>query len=201
MTDRQPTDRGLWTVPNLLSVVRLACIPVFCWLLFDDSETAAFVVLGTLGATDWVDGWVARRFDQGSEIGKVLDPTADRLLLIVAALALVIDGVVPLWVGIAVLVREAIVGIATLALAAAGAARIDVQWVGKAGTFAIMFALPGFLLVEITSGTAHEVIEVLTWIVTIIGLTLSYYAAARYVPLARAALRAGRATSPTGAPA
>lgn len=193
-TDRPPTDRGLWTLPNLISVIRLACIPVFCWLLFDDRETAAFVVLGVLGATDWVDGWIARRFDQGSEIGKVLDPTADRLLLIVASLALLIDGVVPLWVGVAVLAREALVGVATLALAAAGAARIDVQWVGKAGTFAIMFALPGFLLVEITSGTASEVIEILTWIVTIIGLALSYYAAARYIPLARAALRAGRAT-------
>jgi cardiolipin synthase len=192
--DRASTDRGVWTIPNLISVVRLACIPVFCWLLFDDEQTAAFVVLGVLGATDWVDGWIARRFDQGSDIGKVLDPTADRLLLIVASLALLIDGVVPLWVGIAVLAREALVGIATLALAAAGAARIDVQWAGKAGTFAIMFALPGFLLVEITSGTTSEVIEVLTWIVTITGLILSYYAAARYIPLARAALRDGRAT-------
>jgi cardiolipin synthase len=191
--DRSATDRGVWTIPNLISVVRLACIPVFCLLLFDDELTAAFVVLGVLGATDWVDGWIARRFDQGSEIGKVLDPTADRLLLIVASLALLIDGVVPLWVGVAVLAREALVGIATLALAAAGAARIDVQWVGKAGTFAIMFALPGFLLVEITSGTTSEVIEVLTWMVTIAGLVLSYYAAARYIPLARAALRDGRA--------
>jgi cardiolipin synthase len=202
--DPRAGDRGIWTIPNLVSVVRLACIPVFCWLLFDGSNTAAFVLLAVLGATDWVDGWIARRFDQGSEVGKILDPTADRLLLIVASLALLIDGVVPLWVGIAVLAREAIVGIVTLGLAAAGAARIDVQWVGKAGTFAIMFALPGFLLVEITSGTTSEVIEVLTWIVTIGGLLLSYYAAACYVPLARTALRDGRAaraTHTTGAPA
>ncbi len=191
--EAEPADRGLWTVPNLISVVRLACIPLFCWLLFDDQETAAFVVLAVLGATDWVDGWIARRFDQGSTIGKILDPTADRLLLIVAALALIIDGVVPVWVGVAVLVREAVVGGVTLALAAAGARRIDVQWVGKAGTFALMFALPGFLLVEITSGTFSDVIDVATWVVTAIGLALSYYAAARYVPLARAALREGRA--------
>src|SRR5262245_17034479 len=91
----EAADRGLWTVPNLISVVRLLCIPLFCWLLFDDQDTAAFVVLAVLGATDWVDGWIARRFDQGSTIGKILDPTADRLLLIVAALALIIDGVVP----------------------------------------------------------------------------------------------------------
>jgi cardiolipin synthase len=190
--DHPASDRGVWTVPNLISVVRLACIPVFCWLLFDGNTSAAFVLLAVLGATDWVDGWIARRFDQGSEVGKILDPTADRLLLIVAALALLIEGVVPLWVGVAVLAREALVGITTLALAAAGAARIDVQWVGKAGTFAIMVAFPGFLLVEITSGTASDVIEVLTWIVTVIGLALSYYAAARYIPLARGALRDGR---------
>lgn len=182
------------TIPNVISVVRLACIPIFCWLLFDGSRWEAFALLGVLGATDWVDGWVARRFDQGSDIGKVLDPTADRLLLLVAAIALIVDGVVPAWVGIAVLAREAVVGGATLALAAAGAARIDVQWVGKAGTFGLMFALPGFLLVDVVdAGGLRDTFEVLTWIATIGGLVLSYYAAARYVPLAREALRAGRA--------
>lgn len=192
MPDR---DRGVFTVPNLISVVRLLCIPVFCWLLFEDSRVAAFALLGVLGATDWVDGWVARRFDQGSEVGKILDPTADRLLLLVAAIALIIDGAVPAAVGIAVLAREAIVGGATLALAVAGAARIDVQWVGKAGTFALMFALPGFLLVDVTErGTFRDIFEVLTWGATAGGLLLSYYAAARYVPLARDALRAGRET-------
>ena len=187
-------DRGLLTVPNLISIVRLLCIPLFCWLLFDGSRYAAFAVLAVLGATDWVDGWIARRFDQTSEVGKVLDPTADRLLLLVAAIALIIDGAVPAIIGIAVLAREAVVGAATLALAAAGAARIDVQWVGKAGTFALMFALPGFLWVDVLApGTARDVIEGLTWFATAGGLVLSYYAAARYVPLAREALRTGRA--------
>jgi cardiolipin synthase (CMP-forming) len=192
MPDR---DRGLFTVPNLISVVRLLCIPLFCVWLFDGSRWEAFTLLAVLGGTDWVDGWIARRFDQGSEIGKILDPTADRLLLLVAAIALIVDGVVPAAVGIAVLAREALVGGATLALALAGAARIDVQWVGKAGTFGLMFALPGFLLVDVTDpGALRDTFEVLTWIATGGGLLLSYYAAARYVPLAREALRAGRAT-------
>lgn len=189
-----PSDRRVLTIPNVISVARLVCIPIFCWLLFDGSRWEAFALLGVLGATDWVDGWVARRFDQASDVGKVLDPTADRLLLLVAAIALIVDGVVPAWVGVAVLAREAIVGGATLALAAAGAARIDVQWAGKAGTFGLMFALPGFLLVDVLDpGGTRDVVEVLTWIATIGGLVLSYYAAARYVPLARAALRDGRA--------
>jgi cardiolipin synthase len=196
MPDR--TDRRVLTVPNAISVVRLLCIPLFCWLLFEESRWAAFALLGVLGATDWVDGWIARRFDQTTELGKVLDPTADRLLLLVATVALIVDGAVPTWVGVAVLVREAVVGGATLALAVAGARRIDVQWVGKAGTFALMFALPGFLLVDVLEpGTGRDVVEVLTWIATIGGLVLSYYAAARYVPLARAALQEGRANRST----
>jgi cardiolipin synthase len=187
------TDQGVLTVPNAISVVRLLSAPVFCWLLFNDERVAAFVLLAVLGGTDWVDGWIARRFDQGSEVGKVLDPVADRLLLLTAVIALMIDGAVPLAVGIAVLFREALVSAASLVLAALGAARIDVQWVGKAGTFALMFALPGFLLVDlIEAGTTHDVFSVLTWIVTAGGLLLSYSAAAHYVPLARAALRDGR---------
>jgi cardiolipin synthase len=188
------TDRGVLTVPNAISVARLLCAPLFLWLLFGAEErTAAFALLGVLGATDWVDGWIARRFDQGSVVGKVLDPVADRILLLTAAVTLTVDGVVPTWVGVAVLVREAIVSAATLALAIAGAARIDVQWAGKAGTFALMFALPGFLLVDVLDpGAGRDVAEACTWIATAGGLVLGYIAAAQYVPIAREALRAGR---------
>jgi cardiolipin synthase len=187
-------DRRVLTVPNTISVIRLLCAPLFLWLLFGaEDRVGAFVLLGVLGATDWVDGWIARHFHQASVLGKVLDPVADRVLLLTAAVALTADGVVPTWVGVAVLVREAVVSAATLALAAAGAARIDVQWVGKAGTFALMFALPGFLLVDVLeAGTILDVVDVLTWVATIGGLALGYLAAARYVPIARDALRAGR---------
>jgi cardiolipin synthase len=164
-----------------------------------EERTAALVLLAVLGATDWVDGWIARRYDQGSDLGKVLDPTADRILLLTAVLALTIDGAVPTWFGVAVLAREAVISIATLALAIAGARRIDVQWAGKAGTFALMFAFPGFLWISnLGPGTQRDVLEVLTWILAIGGLVLSYYAAITYVPAARRALREGR-TSPTPA--
>jgi cardiolipin synthase (CMP-forming) len=188
--------RRVLTLPNVLSVVRLLCAPVFVWLLFGpEDRTAALVLLAVLGATDWVDGWIARRFDQGSDLGKVLDPTADRILLLTAVIALTVDGAVPVWFGIAVLAREAVVSVATLALALAGARRIDVQWAGKAGTFALMFAFPGFLWIsDLGPGTQRDVIELLTWILAIGGLVLSYYAAFTYVPLARRALREGRGT-------
>jgi cardiolipin synthase len=162
-------------------------------LLAREARIAAAVLLAVLGATDWVDGWIARHFDQGSELGKVLDPTADRVLLVFAGVALLIDGSMPLWVGLVVLAREAVISVAVLALAAAGARRIDVQWAGKAGTLALMFALPGFLLADAVSGGIRVPLLVVTWVFTIGGLVLSYYAALMYVPQARAALRAGRA--------
>ncbi len=197
-----PTDPGpgarIVTLPNLISLIRLACAPVFVWLLADDELLAAAALLAVLGATDWVDGWIARRFDQGSELGKVLDPVADRILLLVAAVALMIQGSVPLVFGVLVLLREAAISVAVLALAAAGARRIDVQWVGKAGTLALMFAFPLYLWADAISGTASDVVLAAAWFMAVCGLVLSYYAALTYVPLARAALREGRSTHTAG---
>src|SRR6188508_3073869 len=98
------TDRAarIVTIPNVISLVRLACAPVFVWLLVDDHLLAAAALLAVLGASDWVDGWIARHFDQGSDLGKVLDPVADRILLLVAAVALIVQGSVPLVVGVLV---------------------------------------------------------------------------------------------------
>jgi cardiolipin synthase len=187
-------DRGLWTVPNLISVLRLLGIPVFLWLLLaEDQPLEAGILFAVLGATDWVDGYIARHFDQGSEIGKILDPVSDRIMLIAGALGLIISGDVPLWVGILVLAREAVLSVVTLVLAAAGARRIDVQWIGKAGTLALMFAFPLFVLVdELDPSTGRDVVAFVTWCFTIGGLILSYLAAARYIPMARTALREGR---------
>ena len=104
-------------------------------------------MLGALGATDWIDGYLARRLNQVSEFGKVFDPTADRLLFIVAIVAIMIDGSMPIWFGVAVLAREILVGlmmvIATLVFKID---RIDVTWLGKVATFLLMFAVPGFLM-------------------------------------------------------
>jgi cardiolipin synthase (CMP-forming) len=189
----EAADHRIMTIPNLISVGRLLCVPLFLWLLLArESRIAAAVLLAVLGATDWIDGWIARHFDQASEVGKVLDPTADRVLLVFAGVALLVDGSLPLWVAVVVLAREALISVAVLALAAVGARRIEVQWAGKAGTLALMFALPGFLLADAVSGTRLLVLA-LTWVFTIGGLVLSYYAALAYIPLARAALRDGRA--------
>ena len=182
----------VWTVPNALSVARLLCVPLFLYLLFakGDRHVAGWL-LGALGATDWVDGFIARRFDQVSELGKVLDPTADRILLGTAMVAILIDGSVPVWVGVVAITREIAVSLAAIALALLGARRIDVTWVGKAGTFAMMFAFPFFLASHATISWRDQA-RVLAWMFAIPGLVLGWYAAATYIPLARRALREGR---------
>jgi len=193
---RRQADR-IVTVPNLLSLARLACIPLFLWLLFgrDDRAAAAFLLAG-LGATDWLDGFVARRFDQVSSLGKVLDPTADRLLLVVGIGSIIVADGAPAWVAWAAVVREAVVAAAAVTLAALGARRIDVTWTGKAGTFALMVAFPLFLAGTSDLSWAATAGDV-AWIVAVPGLVLAYWAALAYVPLARAALAEGRVGSTT----
>ena len=185
-------DRVL-TVPNAVTLVRLLCIPVFLWLLFGaHRQTAAAVLLGVLGATDWVDGFVARRFHQVSTVGKVLDPTADRLLVGTGVIAIIVTGAVPLWFGIATIAREVLVAGTVLVLAALGARRIDVLWIGKAGTFGLMFAYPAFLLGHGTAGW-QEIIRAIAWVTGGIGLVLAWGAAISYLGPARRALAEGRA--------
>jgi cardiolipin synthase len=186
------TSGAILTVPNLITLVRLLCLPLFVWLVFGAKEqTTAGILLAVLGATDWVDGYVARRFHQVSTVGKVLDPTADRLLVGTAVIVIIVHGAVPLGFGVATLAREALVGIMVLVLAGLGAARIDVLWVGKAGTFGLMFAYPAFLLAH-GSASWQDPTRVVAWIAGIAGLTLAWIAAGAYVKPARAALAAGR---------
>jgi len=190
------TDGGLdriLTVPNAITLVRLLCIPLFLWLLFGaHRQIAAAALLAALGATDWVDGYVARHFGQVSTFGKVLDPTADRLLVGTGVIAIMVYGAVPLWFGIATIAREVLVSAVVVLLAALGAARIDVLWVGKAGTFGLMFAYPAFLLSDGSAGW-QEVVRVIAWGSGLIGLALAWWAAVSYIEPARRALRAGRA--------
>jgi cardiolipin synthase (CMP-forming) len=186
-------DRIL-TIPNLISVVRLLCVPVFLWLLFDqDNQVGAAALLAVLGATDWVDGYVARRYHQVSKLGKILDPVADRVLLIVGVTAILIDGSAPLGIGILSLVREGLVAVSVIVLAALGARRIDVTWYGKAGTLLVMFAFPLFLLGSADEGVWSTLGTWAGWGCAIPGLVFGYIALVQYVPLGLRALHEGRA--------
>ena len=191
MSDGDGTDEDrIWTIPNVITFVRLACLPVFVWLLFGrDNEYAAAWLLGARGATDWVDGFVARRYHQVSTLGKVLDPVADRLLLFVGIGCILVTGSVPIVVAVLVLLREAIISLATIGLAALGARRIDVTWYGKAGTFCNLFAFPFFLASGDDQLSWKDTAYTLGWVFAVPGILLSWYALALYVPIALRALR------------
>lgn len=183
----------LWTVPNVVTLARLLCLPLFVWLLFGlPSRQAAAWLLGALGATDWVDGYLARRLGQTSEFGKKFDPTVDRLLFIVGIVGIIVNDAIPLWFAVLVLAREVLVG-GTVAVAtvAFGMERFDVTWWGKTATFLLMFAVPGFLMGH-SSVPGSDGFTVAAWCFGIPGLVLSYYTAVVYVPTIRAAVRAGR---------
>jgi cardiolipin synthase (CMP-forming) len=182
------------TVPNALSLGRLLCVPLFLWLLFSrENRVGAALLLAGLGATDWVDGYIARHFNQVSDLGKVLDPVADRILLIIGMIAILVDGSVPPVIFWAAVVREVLVAGLTVLLAALGARRIDVSWAGKCGTFLMMVAFPLFLW-----GHGHGPATAVAWPVAIAGLVMAWYAAATYVRPALDALREGRAARATG---
>jgi cardiolipin synthase len=197
MSADESSDAGWLTWPNLITVIRLALLPLFFWLLFDTNHRAmAAWLLATLGATDWIDGFVARRWHQVSNVGKILDPVADRILVISGLLAVAAAAGVPWWFALTILARELIVSVLTLVLAALGAVRIDVLWWGKVSTFALMTTFPLFLLTTNPRHAAQQPWQYdardACWVIGIMGLTLSWIVLAGYVKPALRALRSGR---------
>jgi cardiolipin synthase len=189
---------GLWTIPNAITLVRLLLLPVFLYVLFGlENRAAAGLLLGGLSATDWVDGYLARRLGQVSEFGKIFDPTVDRLLFIVATVAIIIDGSIPVWFALAVLFREVAVGLMmAVATLVYKMPRIDVTYWGKVATFLLMFAVPGFLMGNSDIGLADAFL-VASWILGIPGLILSYWTGIAYIPQVRRAVAEGAAARTT----
>lgn len=212
MTDPETKHRGLAgeeipegedrlvTAPNAITLVRLLCIPVFIWLLFGrENYLAAAVLLAALGATDWVDGYVARRFGQVSNFGKMFDPAVDRLLMIVGIIGIMLVHLdiayfqLFAWI---VVIREIVLSVFVAGTVLLGAKRMDVTWVGKCGTFAMMTAFPAFLASADASlaGTWQQTaLLVIAWCAAIPGLVCSMIAFFGYFPKGIIALREGRA--------
>ncbi len=189
---------GIWTVPNLVTLVRLLCLPLFLSLLFaSENRAGAAWLLAGLGATDWVDGYIARRFDQTSEFGKIFDPTVDRLFFFVSVIAIIVDGSIPVWFAVLVLIREiavgAVIAFSTLFL---HMKRFGVTWLGKVATFMLMGAVPSFLLGS-TEVWEAPFFGALAWILGIPGLVLSYWTGIAYIPQVRRGIADGRADRPT----
>ncbi|WP_331715376.1 CDP-alcohol phosphatidyltransferase family protein [Tessaracoccus coleopterorum] len=134
------------TIPNVVSFVRLLSIPVFCALIILGQDVAAVVLLAAFGATDWIDGFLARRLKQRTELGARLDPVADRLYIIAAVISLLVRGIVPVWFVVVLLARDVMLALLLPRLRRHDMVAFPVNWIGKIGTFLILFALPLILV-------------------------------------------------------
>jgi CDP-diacylglycerol--glycerol-3-phosphate 3-phosphatidyltransferase len=183
----------VWTVPNALSVLRLLGVPLFLWLLLGpQADGWAVVVLMVAGATDWLDGKLARALGQSSKLGALLDPAADRLYIVATLVAFVLREVVPLWV-VAVLVgRELVLGLALLLLRAHGYPPLQVHYLGKAATFILLYAFPLLLLAD-GEGPVAAVVQPVAWALTVWGGALYVLAGVFYVVQVAGLVRADRA--------
>ena len=181
------------TIPNLVSFIRLLLVPVFLWLLFGrDNPAGAGWLLGLIGATDWVDGYLARRLGQVSELGKFLDPLADRLAVGVAVLGGWIAGVLNPWFAGALVAREVLVAVGALVVGLAAGSKIAVRTIGKLATLMLYAAIAWFYVGE---GTPFTPLVVAGWLVGLPGLALYYAAAFQYLGDARRMMSDNRATT------
>ena len=184
-------SRRVLTVPNALSAIRILLIPAFVLLIVDpQTRLVGFLLLGAVVSTDWVDGYVARRTGRVTELGKLLDPLADRLAMAAALITFVVTDLLPLWAALVILVRDAVVLVVAVWLALSGGPRIDVRPIGKYATFTLMWGLP--LIAWGNAGLpADDLARVLGWVWFPVG-ALEYYAAAViYARDLRKAFRAG----------
>jgi cardiolipin synthase len=182
----------VWTVPNLLSLLRLAGVPVFLWLaLGPRADGWAFGVLAFAGFSDYADGQIARRFNQSSRLGALLDPAADRLYILATIVALTARSIVPVGLAVAIVARDGLLALTLPVLRRHGYGPLPVHFLGKAGTLCLLYAFP-LLLLGSHAGTAAQVARTVAWAFTGWGVGLYWWAGWLYVVQLRGLLRADR---------
>ena len=192
--ETQIVSSRIFTLANLVSVVRLMAIPVFLVLVTRDQLVPAFILLVAAVLTDFVDGLIARSMNQITKLGQFLDPFADRLFIAATVIALAIQEVVPWWFVIAVMLRDALLGVGGLVMTRYGHGTLPVKWWGKVSTFGMLFVLPLFLL-----GTVVPAIGLVTnsiaWILAVVVVVLYWIVGFSYlfdaIKLAKSASRIG----------
>jgi cardiolipin synthase (CMP-forming) len=188
----QEVSQRILTIPNLLSFARLAALPLIYIDLVDGRYVRALVVLSIFALTDWFDGYLARRLDQVSELGKLLDPISDRALFIVVGIGFVVADLLPLWALLVLLARDVAVLVVGGVLLLRGAEPPEVTRLGKTATFGLMFAFPLFLIAAIVGDGPSDpqpLIQALAWFTFIVNTVLYYLSALDY---GRTLLRASR---------
>ena len=187
-----PVADRVFTVPNMLSILRLTGVPLFLWLLLGpEADGWALVVLVASGVTDWLDGKLARWLNQTSKLGTMPDPAADRLYTLATLIAFVIRDIIPWWVAVLLLSRDALVGLFLWLLKRSGYATPEVTYVGKAATFCLMYGFPLLLLAQ-GGSTAAEVARPIAYAFTIWGSVLYLWSGLLYVIQVMTTLRRAR---------
>jgi cardiolipin synthase len=190
-TESVPPNAGLWTIPNALSVLRLLGVPLFLYLLLGPhADGWALVVLMISGFTDWADGVLARKLNQLSDFGAMLDPLADRLYILATLLGLVLRHVIPAWLAIVIVGRDVVLAASLLMLRRHGYAPPAVHYLGKAATFCLLYAFP-LLLIGAHHGTLADIAKPIAWAFTIWGTGLYLWAGAVYLRQAQQLVRQG----------
>ncbi|CAB4650775.1 unannotated protein [freshwater metagenome] len=179
-----PTQLGVansnWTIPNALSALRLLGVPVFFWLIVGpENDGLALVILIVSSFTDWLDGFLARKLNQFSRLGELLDPLADRLYVVAALAALYIRDLLPIWVVVALILRDVLMSLLLIYLKRFRITGIPVHFVGKAATMNLLYALP-LVLLGTYSGLVGQVAHVFGWAFLIWGITMYWYAGLLY---------------------
>lgn len=177
------------TAANVISFARLLGVPLFLFLMFGlDAQVAAVVVLMVGGTTDWIDGWVARRFGQVSRLGELLDPAVDRLYIVATVVAFTIEGVLPVAFTVALVTRELVMGVCLLVLRRHGFGPPPVHYLGKTATFLLLAAFPVLLLAHVSTA-AHPYAHPIGWGLAWWGIGMYWLAAALYVGQTAAAIK------------
>jgi cardiolipin synthase len=179
----------VWTVPNLLSVLRLAGVPLFLWLVLGpEADGWALALLAVAGVTDFLDGFLARRLGQTSKVGQVLDPVADRLYILAVVVGLALRDVIPWWVALSLPLRDLLLWGLVPLLRTRGYSALPVHFLGKAATFNLLYAFPLLLLGD-GSGTVATLAQVFGWAFAIWGIALYWWAGILYAWEVRNLLR------------
>jgi cardiolipin synthase len=170
----------IWTVPNLLSAARLAGVPLFLWLVLGPkADTLALVVLMLSGVTDYLDGWLARRLNQMSKLGEILDPVADRLYILAVVVGLAWRDIIPWWIALILPARDAFLWCLVPFLRTRGYSALPVHFLGKAATFNLLYAFPLLLLGD-GDGVVALLAEVFGWAFALWGIGLYWWAGLLY---------------------
>jgi cardiolipin synthase len=187
----EEVSSAILTIPNVLSLLRLLSLPVVYHYLTTDRLGLGLLLGFIFGATDWVDGYVARRFNQVTKLGKLLDPFSDRIFIVVVGFAMVVAELIPLWAVLIVLARDAAILLGGLAMLGRGIQPPAVTRVGKAATFGLMWSFPAFILSGFWGGTVADpqmLLRLMAWSMFFSALVLYYLAAWQYAVSVRGQL-------------